>query len=135
MKPIDVSEGSLAVHINYTDFLSGRADELLPVRIMVTQGNMRDASRVGQKGNVYVNRNIMLEGLSPGETGVNHSLTTTAESLLPVQTDDSGAKYQHVKGADGHVNGTVDAKCGAPRAVAGTLSLAAGVIAAVALVA
>ncbi|EJT48872.1 hypothetical protein A1Q1_02041 [Trichosporon asahii var. asahii CBS 2479] len=132
VKPIDVSEGSLAVHIDYTDFLAGRADKKLPVRIMITQGNMRDVSHVGTKGQVYVNRNIMLEGLSPGETGVNASLTTTAESLLPVQTDDSGAKYQHVKGAEGHVNGTVDAKSSATRsaAVIGPLALVAGVIAA-----
>lgn len=123
------------MHIDYTDFLSGRPDKEIAVRLMVTQGNMRNGKLVGQKGQVYVNRNIMLTGLSPGEKGVNASLTTTAETLLPVQTDDSGAKYQHVKGADGHVNGTVDAKSAGSRTVAGTLSLAAGVIAAVALVA
>lgn len=132
---MDATEGSLSVHINYTDFLSGRADKRLPVRILVTQGNMRNMQLVGTKGQVFVNRNIMLTGLSPGETGVNASLTTTAESLLPVQTDDRGAKYQHVKGADGHVDGTVDAKSSALRNgafVAGTAVL--GVVAAVALV-
>lgn len=137
VKPVDLTEGSLSVHIDYTDKLTGRADPRLACRIMITSGNMRDFTLVGQKGQVYVNRNVMLQGMSPNEEGVNQSLTATAESLLPVQTDENGAKYQHVKGADQHVDGTVDAKKNAAQrngAVAGVLALVVGVVAAAAVV-
>lgn len=132
MQPVDLTDGSLRVHINYTDMLTGRADPQLAVRLMITSGNMRDMKLVGSKGQVYVNRNLMLHGMSPDESGVNASLTEVPETLLPVTTDERGAKYQHVKGADQHVEGTVDANrnAAARNGVAvGVLAFAVGAVA------
>lgn len=137
-QPVPLASGRLSVTIDYADLLSGRPDNSQQVRLLITSGNLRDLNVVGSKGQIYVSRNIVIQGTSPDKEGVNPSLTTSAASLLPVQTDENGAKFQPMKGADQHVTGTVDAKRvgGAQRngAAAGAAALVVGVVAAAALV-